>query len=130
MNILDEVSDVLVESLGVDKDEININSNIVKDLGAESIDFLDIIFRLEKKFNIKIEQSQLFPDDSVFKNPELVDQTGKFTEQGIQYLKENYPFIDIPMIEKNPIAKNISDAYTVDTIVKHLEKKMELQKIS
>lgn len=56
--VFEKVKDVLVEALGVDKDEINREARLVNDLGAESIDFLDIIFQLEKAFSIKIEQKE------------------------------------------------------------------------
>jgi len=56
--VFEKVQDVLVEALGVDKDEINRDARLVNDLGAESIDFLDIIFQLEKAFSIKIEQKE------------------------------------------------------------------------
>lgn len=56
--VFEKVQDVLIEALGVDKDEINREARLVNDLGAESIDFLDIIFQLEKAFSIKIEQKE------------------------------------------------------------------------
>ena len=56
--VFEKVKDVLVEALGVEKDEINREARLVNDLGAESIDFLDIIFQLEKAFSIKIEQKE------------------------------------------------------------------------
>ena len=54
-----KVLETLVDALGVDDDEVTPEATLVEDLGAESIDFLDIVFRLEKAFGIKIEQSEL-----------------------------------------------------------------------
>ena len=56
--VFEKIQDVLVEALGVDKEEINREARLVNDLGAESIDFLDITFQLEKAFSIKIEQKE------------------------------------------------------------------------
>jgi len=83
--IFEKVQEVLVDALGVDDDEVTLQAKLVGDLGAESIDFLDIVFRLEKAFGIKIEQSELFPED-VLSNEEYV-QDGKVTDKGMEELK-------------------------------------------
>ena len=54
--IFDKVREALVDALGVDDDEVTAGATLQGDLDAESIDFLDIVFRLEKSFDIKIEQ--------------------------------------------------------------------------
>ena len=61
--IFEKVQAALVDALGVDDDEVTPEATMVGDLGAESIDFLDIVFRLEKAFSIKIPRSELFPED-------------------------------------------------------------------
>ena len=61
--IYEKIKTALVEALGVDDDEIKPEATLVGDLGAESIDFLDIVFRLEKAFSIKIPRGELFPED-------------------------------------------------------------------
>lgn len=59
--IYDQVVEILVEALNVDASEINLNSTLKADLGAESIDVLDMVFRLERTFNIKITADEMFP---------------------------------------------------------------------
>ena len=61
--ILEKVTETLVDALGVDDDEVTSEATLVDDLGAESIDFLDIVFRLEKNFSIKIPRGELFPEN-------------------------------------------------------------------
>ena len=61
--IYEKIKTALVDALGVDDDEIVPEATLVGDLGAESIDFLDIVFRLEKAFAIKIPRGELFPED-------------------------------------------------------------------
>ncbi len=56
--VFSKVQDVLVEALGVDKEEVERDAKLKADLGAESIDYLDIAFQLEKAFTIKIEQKE------------------------------------------------------------------------
>ncbi len=50
--IFEKVQETLVDALGVDDDEVERGATLIGDLGAESIDFLDIVFRLEKNFDI------------------------------------------------------------------------------
>ena len=71
------VAEVLVDSLAVDEEEVTREATLVDDLGAESIDLLEIVFNLEKKFNVKIDRSELIPED-LFTNPEYVVE-GKLT---------------------------------------------------
>jgi len=76
------VAGVLVEALNVDEDDIRPTATLQGDLGAESIDFLDIVFRLEREFGITIPRGELFPE-SVFRGgPDLVHDgrvTGSIT---------------------------------------------------
>src|SRR5882724_1338940 len=88
--IYTKVQAVLVDALGVDEDEVKPESVIRDDLGAESIDFLDIMFRLEKTFGIKIPKGELMPENLV-SDPTLV-QEGKVTPKGIALLKQKMPF--------------------------------------
>ena len=61
--IFDKVRNTLVDALGVDEDDVTRTATLRSDLGAESIDLLDIVFRLERNFGIKIPRGELFPDD-------------------------------------------------------------------
>jgi acyl carrier protein len=92
--IFQEVQEVLVDALGVDDDEVKAEATLMGDLGAESIDFLDIVFRLEKAFEIKIPREELFPAESLISNPEFVSN-GKMTEKGLAELREKVPHTDI-----------------------------------
>ena len=91
--IFDKVRSALVDALGVDEDDVTPNATMVGDLGAESIDFLDIVFRLEKAFNIKISRGELFPEDVLSSSEFVAD--GKVTPAGIAALKARMPFADL-----------------------------------
>src|SRR5690606_18194831 len=81
--IFAKVQEILVEALGVDDDEVTPEATLMGDLGAESIDFLDIVFRLEKAFDIKIPRGELFPENLMSADSGFV-KDGKITEEGIQ----------------------------------------------
>ena len=85
--IYTKVSATLVEALNVDEDEIKPTSTLQGDLGAESIDFLDIVFRLEREFGIKIPRGELFPESIFQGDPDFV-QNGRVTDKGLRELRD------------------------------------------
>ncbi|GIW79695.1 MAG: acyl carrier protein [Gemmatales bacterium] len=121
--IYSKVSATLVEALNVDEDEIKPTSTLQGDLGAESIDFLDIVFRLEREFGIKIPRNELFPESIFQGDPEFV-QDGKVTEKGIAELRQRMPFADLSKFEENPEVSNISNLFTVEMITRYIEGKL------
>jgi len=121
--IYTKVSATLVEALNVDEDEIKPTSTLQGDLGAESIDFLDIVFRLEREFGIKIPRGELFPESIFQGDPEFV-QNGKVTERGLQELRTRMPFADLSKFEQNPELTGISDLFTVEMITRYIQGKL------
>ncbi len=121
--IIQQVQEVLVDALGVDDDEITAEATLMGDLGAESIDFLDIVFRLEKTFGIKIPREELFPAENLMNNSEFV-QNGKLTEKGLSELREKMPHTDISGFVDDPDINKLGDLFTVDAIVNYVEGKL------
>ena len=128
--ILKLVQGVLEEALGADEDEITPNASLTADLEAESIDFLDIVFRLEKTFStedapFKISQGELFPENLV-ENPEWVAE-GQLTDAGIEMLKERMPHVDFSRFENERDIAKVADAITVESIVEFVQRKLAAQ---
>ncbi|MFL5241212.1 MAG: acyl carrier protein [Gemmataceae bacterium] len=121
--IYTKVSATLVEALNVDEDEINPTATLQGDLGAESIDFLDIVFRLEREFGIKIPRGELFPESIFQGDPEFV-QDGKVTEKGLAELRTRMPFANLQRFEENPELSHLSDLFTVDLIARYIQGKL------
>jgi len=117
--ILQKVQEVLVDALGVDDDEVTPNATLMGDLGAESIDFLDIVFRLEKAFGIKVAREELFPAESLLNDPDLVSG-GKLTAKGLAELRAKVPHTDLREFEKNPEISKLANLFTVNAIVNYL----------
>jgi acyl carrier protein len=117
-----KVRTVLTGALAVDADEVTPQARLNEDLGAESIDYLDITFQLEKAFGIKIPQADLSPE-SVFSNPECV-VNGKVTPKGLEELKHRMPFADLTEFEKDPDINKFRDVFTVDTLVRYVMSKL------
>ena len=119
--IFKKVTETLTEALGVDGDEVTPGATLQGDLGAESIDFLDIVFRLEKSFGIKIPPGDLFPDN-VLNNPEFVAD-GKLTEAGLTKLKASMPHVEFGDFAQDPDVTKLSELFTVQTIVNYVKRK-------
>jgi len=120
--IFQKVTDVMVDALGVDPDQVTMDAALVRDLGAESIDFLDIVFRLEKAFNIKIPREELFPEN-LAADPRFV-KDGVLTADGLAALKNRLRFAETAEFEKEPKVSAIADLFTVGLIVRYLETKV------
>jgi acyl carrier protein len=121
--IFQEVQEVLVDALGVDEDEVTAEATLMGDLGAESIDFLDIVFRLEKAFEIKIPREELFPAESLMSNPEFVSD-GKMTEKGLAELRDKVPHTNLSGFEEEPDINKLGDLFTVNAIINYVDTKL------
>lgn len=120
--IFAQVQSTLVDALGVDEEEVTEQATLTRDLGAESIDFLDIVFRLEKAFGIKIPRGELFPDDLV-NNQDYIENE-KFTAEGLALMKKAMPHADFSSFEKNPSVEEVPSLFTVRTIVNYIDRKL------
>jgi acyl carrier protein len=121
--VFEKIQTALVDALGVDDDEVTPEATLVGDLGAESIDFLDIVFRLEKAFEIEIPRSELFPED-ILTNAEYV-KDGKVTDAGITELKKRMPFADLSKFESNPVVQDFGNLLTVRDLANYVESKVD-----
>jgi acyl carrier protein len=122
--IFENVQEVLVDALGLDDDEVTEDATLMGDLGAESIDFLDIVFRLEKAFGIKIPREELFPAENLLNNPEYVSD-GKLTEKGLAELKSRMPHTDFSEFQEDPDVNRISDLFTVASVINFIDGKLK-----
>jgi len=122
-DIYRKVSATLAAALNVDEDDVTPGATLQGDLGAESIDFLDIVFRLERAFGIKIPRGELFPESIFQGNPEFV-QDGKVTGKGLAELHARMPFADLSEFEKDPELSHIGDLFTVDLIARFIQAKL------
>jgi acyl carrier protein len=121
--VFEKVRDVLVDALAVDEDEVTPEATITGDLGAESIDILDISFKLEQEFGFKIGQGELFPE-GVMSDPEFV-QEGKVTDKGLATLRETLPHFDFAKLEADRRVETVGQIFTVEALVNFCEHKLQ-----
>jgi acyl carrier protein len=117
--IYGKVATVLVEALNVEEEELTPTATLQGDLGAESIDFLDIVFRLEREFAIKIPRGELFPESVFQGDPDFV-RDGRVTDEGMAELRARMPYADLSAFEKDRRLTSVSDLFTVNLIVSYI----------
>lgn len=120
--IFSKVREALVDALGVEDEEVTPQATLQEDLGAESIDFLDIVFRLEKSFDIKIERGELFPEDILTDAAYVED--GRVNSAGMAELKKRMPFADLSRFENDPVVQNLGKQLTVQDMCSFVEHKL------
>ena len=123
MAIYPKVAEIIADALGCDEEDVKPDSSLINDLDAESIDFLDIVFRLEKNFDIKIPRGELFPENLAGADSGFIED-GVVTEKGIAELRDRMPHADIDSFADDPKVENIQELFTVEMICKFLESKI------
>ncbi len=122
--IFKQIQVVLVDALGVDEEEVTPEAKLMGDLGAESIDFLDIVFRMEKAFSLKIPREELFPAENIITNKDYISN-GKLTHLGIEELRKRMPHTDFTAFIDDPSISKIGDLFTVDVLINFVESKLK-----
>jgi acyl carrier protein len=117
------VTRVLVETLNVDEDEVRPAATLQGDLGAESIDFLDIVFRLEREFGIKIPRGELFPESIFQGDPDFV-QDGRVTDRGMAELRSRMPYADLSGFDHDRQLGAVPELFTVALVTQYVTWKL------
>jgi acyl carrier protein len=114
---------VLVETLNVDEDDLTPTATLQGDLGAESIDFLDIVFRLEREFGIRIPRGELFPESVFQDDPDFV-RDGRVTEQGMGERRSRMPYADLSAFDQDRRLAAVPEVFTVGLVVQYVAWKL------
>lgn len=120
--IFSKIQSALEDALGVDDDEVTMGATLVGDLGAESIDFLDIVFKLEKAFDIQIPREELSPEDILTNSQFVLD--GVVTADGLAELKKRMPWADLSDFEADPKVQNFGNLLTVGDLCRYVGTKV------
>ncbi len=120
------VRSVLAAALNVAESDLAPAATLQGDLGAESIDVLDIVFRLERAFNLKIAQGELFPEAILLGKPEYIAD-GKVTDKGLALLRSRMPFADLSGLERERRLPFIANLFTVGLLSNYISWKLQGQ---
>jgi acyl carrier protein len=120
--IIQNVRAIISQALKIDEAKVALSSSLIKDLGAESIDFLDIVFRLEKTFKIKIPKGELFPE-KILTDARFV-KNGLVTPAGLDELRAKMPGVDWGPFAQSPQVAKLGEVFTVGLIVDYISGKL------
>jgi acyl carrier protein len=120
-DILQKVTDIIVDVLVIDENKVQPTSRLIADLGAESIDFLDLVFQLEKEFSIKIPRGQLEKNARGDLTEEEFEQNGVLTEKGLVALKNYLSEVPAEFFKDTMKTNEIPTLFTVETFCKLVE---------
>jgi acyl carrier protein len=120
------VKEAVIEALALDDDEVTPESTLMDDLGAESIDLLDILFRIEKGTGVKIEAADLgdyiqggIPDD------EFSDDSEMITEKGAEQLHKVMPQTDPSELAGKLPADGVIKLFTVQNLTEMVKSRVD-----
>ena len=117
-SVYPKVRDIIADVLVIDEDDVSLNSRLIVDLGAESIDFLDLVFQLEKEFAIKIPRGQLEKNARGHLSESEFEKGGVLTEQGMVALKNYLSEVPAEHFKANMKMNEIPMLFTVGTFCK------------
>lgn len=133
MNVADvypKVREIVADVLVIDEDEVSPNSRLIADLGAESIDFLDLVFQLEKEFKIKIPRGQLEKNARGDLSEDEFEKGGVLTAQGLQALQNYLSEVPADQFKANMKVNEIPMLFTVETFGKLVVSALNEQQVS
>lgn len=119
--IENKVTEIVIEALGLEDEEVTLESNLIDDLAAESIDFVDIAFNLEKEFGFKVNPGDIFP--AFFVQGKTFGEDGKLLAELKERLSNEYPHINKDQIAAFESNKNAGAFMAVETIVNFVKNK-------
>jgi acyl carrier protein len=125
--IFEGIKEVLLDALGVDDDEVTMNADLEKDLGAESIDFLDIYFRLEKEFGIKIKRDEVTAEGSFEEGHYIDGDQRTFSAAGVEHIRKVMPHLEQDRVDtfaKNPKVGNSLSMLSIPGLINFIKLKL------
>ena len=116
--IYPQVAEIVADALGCDEEEVKPDSSLINDLDAESIDFLDIVFRLEQEFKVKIPRGKAMEEARGELSEEEFEQGGIVTDAGLAKIKTYLAEIPADRIADPLKSAEIPKLFTTETFCK------------
>ncbi len=116
--VFPKVAETMADALGSDTEQVKLKASLIDDLGAESIDFLDIVFRLERAFKVKIPRGKIVEEARGDLSEAQFDQGGVVTEAGFERLKSFLNEVPAERFKSPLKVADIPRLFTVETFCK------------
>src|SRR5437868_2693251 len=125
-----KIREIVADVLVIEEDEIALNSSLIADLGAESIDFLDLIFQLEKEFKIKVPRGQLEKNARGALSEDEFEKGGILTDAGLEALKQYFNEVPAEQFKPKMKVNEIPLLFTVETFCKLVVNALSQQQVA
>lgn len=112
------VAETIADALGVDVEDVKPNVSLIEDLDAESIDFLDMVFRLERAFKVKIPRGKIVENARGTLSEAEFEQKGIVTETGMAQLKAYLAEVPAARFKSPMKVADIPRLFTPETFCK------------
>lgn len=116
--IYPQVAEIIADALGCDEDEVKPDSSLINDLDAESIDFLDIVFRLEREFKVKIPRGKAVEEARGELSEEEFEQGGIVTDAGLEKIRAYMTEVPADRFSSPMKSAEIPKLFTTETFCK------------
>ena len=124
-NIELKVREIIADSLCVDLEDVTLKSTVMGELGAESIDLLDIMFRMEKEFDIKIPHRGIEKMARGGLAPEEFEVEGVLQAKGAERLREVLPEVEPAILKEGLLLRELPMHFTVEVFVNMARRKLD-----
>lgn len=129
-DIYPRVAHIVADVLAIDEKEVGPDKRLVGDLGAESIDYLDLVFRLEREFGIKIPRGQIEKEARGSLPDDQFEQGGVITPAGLEALKKSMPEIPADSFKPGLKVNEIGMLFTVNSLCGWVKRAKEQQQVA
>ena len=117
-SVYPKVAETIADALGCDVEDVKLNASLIEDLDAESIDFLDLVFRLERAFKIKIPRGKIVEEARGELSEAEFEQKGIVTDAGLARLRTFLTEVPADKIKAPLKAAEIPRLFTPETFCK------------
>ncbi len=116
--VFPKAAEIVADALGCDEDEVSLGASLIDDLDAESIDFLDIVFRLEREFKVKIPRGKIIEDARGDLTEAEFEQSGMVSDAGLANLKSFMSEVPEDRFSDPMKSADIAKLFTTETFCK------------
>ena len=113
-----KVAQIIADALGADAGEVKLDVPLIERLDAESIDFLDLVFRLERAFGVKIPRGKIVENARGAMSEAEFEQNGLVTDAGLAQLRAYLSEVPAERFKTPTKVKDIPRLFTPETFCK------------
>jgi acyl carrier protein len=114
-SIYPKVREIVADVLAIEEAEIERDGSLIDDYGAESIDFLDLVYRLEREFKVKIPRGQIEEDVRAAMGNADFERDGRVTDEGLVQLRQYLSEVPEERFQPNMPVNLIPTLFTAET---------------